>query len=55
MLNVIRLVAIGLVMLGALPAAAQQTLEAVSKRAVDSKQPMPHVTDKDLAKLEETE
>ncbi len=32
MLNVIRLVAIGLVMLAALPAAAQQTLEAVKKR-----------------------
>ena len=33
----------------------QQTLDAVDKRAVDATQPMPHVTDKDLAKLEETE
>ena len=32
MLKLIRLVAIGLVVLGALPAAAQQTLEAVKKR-----------------------
>jgi len=33
----------------------QQTQDTVGARAVDSQQPMAHVTDKDLAKLEETE
>jgi 3,4-dihydroxyphenylacetate 2,3-dioxygenase len=35
--------------------ADQQTLSAVEKQAVPAAQPLPHVTDKDLAKLEETE
>jgi 3,4-dihydroxyphenylacetate 2,3-dioxygenase len=35
--------------------ADQETLTAVEKRTVQAAQPLPHVTDKDLASLEETE